>query len=110
MYVKFNKIEISPKLRGNRLKLLKIIIIFLLLGNFFLFYKVTMSPTGFFNYLKLKNLKKNYEKKIELLNIHNIELSQKIQLIKNNREFQEKIIRQKLHLGRKNELIFIRVK
>ena len=68
-----------------------------------------MSPSGIFNYLKLKKLKENYEKKIELLNLHNVELSQKIQLIKNNREFQEKIIRQRLHLGRKNELIYIRV-
>ncbi len=68
-----------------------------------------MSPSGIINYLKLKKLKENYEKKIELLNLHNVELSQKIQLIKNNREFQEKIIRQRLHFGRKNELIYIRV-
>jgi len=91
------------------LKLLKIIIIFLLGVNFFLLYKVTISPNGIFNYLKLKKLKENYEKKVELLELHNIELSQKIQLIKNNKEFQEKIIRQRLHLGRKNEIIYIRI-
>ncbi|WP_461833369.1 FtsB family cell division protein [Desulfothermus sp.] len=91
------------------MKLIKISIIFLLFVNIFLLYKFTMSPTGIFYYLTLKKIKENYEKKIQHLNLHNIELSQKIQLIKNNKEFQEKIIRQRLHFGRKNEFIYIRV-
>ncbi|GAB6886678.1 hypothetical protein JCM13304A_01760 [Desulfothermus okinawensis JCM 13304] len=90
------------------MKLLKVGAIFLLILNLFLLYRIIFSPMGIPNLLKLKNIRAEYRKKIKKLHLQNIELSRKIQLIKNNSEFQEKIIRQKLHLGKKGELLYIR--
>ena len=89
------------------MRIIKILIVVFFVLDIFLIYKVTIAPEGFYDYSKLKKIKRKYEKNIEDIHRENVKLSKEIELIKKDREFQEKVIRKKLRLGKKNEVLYI---
>ncbi len=89
------------------MKVVQVLILMLFILNIYLGYKVLFAPRGINNYLRLKHIKKELIKKIDLIQNENIRLSKQIELIQHNRKFKEKMIRKILHYGKDGEVLYI---
>ncbi len=83
--------------------------VLLILGiiNIALMSKMIWGPTGL---MEFKNLKAQYaslQEQIKNLDAENMALSRDIRLIQSDPQYVEKIVRQKLHYLRDNEIVYI---
>lgn len=83
------------------------IILLLAVINFALFFKMIWGPTGIMEYRSLKNQQAELQEKISKLDAENMALSRDIRLMQSDPLYVEKLVRQKLHYVRDNELIYL---
>lgn len=82
-------------------------IIFLGAINLALFFKMVWGPTGLAEYQSLKQQYQDLRQKIVALDQENRALSRDIRLMQSDGDYAEKIVRQKLHYLRDNEIVYI---
>ena len=85
------------------------VLVFLSLGiiNFLLFFFMVWGQNGLLAFKELKvQLAKLQATKVEL-DAQNLQLSHEIRLLKTDKSYQEKMIRQRLRYIRNNELVYI---
>lgn len=75
--------------------------------NAFLFYFMIWGPNGLISLQELKKQHSNLQAQKAELDAKNLQLSHEIRLLKNDKSYQEKMIRQKLRYIRNNELVYI---
>jgi len=83
------------------------ILVVLSLINIILFIKMVWGPTGLLEYRDLKNRHAELTEKIAALNAENISLSREIRLLRSNEQYVEKMIWQRLHYVRENEILYL---
>ncbi|MBO4334800.1 MAG: septum formation initiator family protein [Desulfovibrio sp.] len=83
--------------------------LFVALGiiNMSLFFFMIWGQNGLLNYHELKDQLRRFEEQKNALDAKNLQLSQEIRLLKTDRNYQEKMIRQKLRYIRDNELVYV---
>lgn len=77
------------------------------IANIVLFYRMVWSPNGL---LALKDLREQYaalEARIAEMDQDNILLSREIRLLQSDDAYVEKMIRQRLHYVRDNEVLYL---
>ena len=84
-------------------------ILFLGLGiiNATLFFFMIWGPNGLYAYRELKKQYYELEKQKTILDANIIKVSHEIRLLKTDKSYQEKMIRQRLRYIRNNELVYI---
>lgn len=75
--------------------------------NLALFCKMIWGPTGLLEFHALKQQYTALQDKISQLDSENMALSRDIRLMQSDPEYVEKMIRQKLHYLRANEIVYI---
>ena len=65
------------------------------------------SPTGIVEYRAHKERYQQLQQEVARLDKENMELSQDIRLLQTDAKYVEKMVRQKLHYLRDNELVYI---
>ena len=65
------------------------------------------GPNGLISLQELKKQHSNLQAQKAELDAKNLQLSHEIRLLKNDKSYQEKMIRQKLRYIRNNELVYI---
>ncbi len=83
------------------------IIIFLGVLNLALFSRMIWGPTGIVEYRNLKTRLSDLREKIVTLDAENRSLSREIRLLQSDGKYMEKMVRQKLHYLRDNEIVYI---
>lgn len=85
------------------------VVILLALGicNVVLFSRVIWGSTGILEYRELKNRHESLQKEIRALDAENLALSKEIRLLQTDNKYVEKIVRQRLHYVRDNEILYI---
>lgn len=85
------------------------VILFLVLGiiNAILFFFMIWGPNGLYSYQELKKQYQELEKQKKTLDANIIRVSHEIRLLKTDKSYQEKMIRQRLRYIRNNELVYI---
>ncbi len=91
----------------GKITIVNICVVALFCVNLILIYQILFGSKGFFYYKKLKDQKQQLELKLKDIQNQNIQLSKEVNLIKHSREYQEYVIRKILHMGRKNEVLYI---
>lgn len=86
----------------NRILLVAIIVI-----NLVLVYRLIWSSHGLFAYRELRTHHSELEKKLEELTSQTLVLSQEIRLLKSDRAYIEKMIRQHMNFVKPNETLYI---
>lgn len=83
--------------------------ILLVLGiiNVALFFKTLWGPTGIMEFRHLKDQYAQLQEKIASLDAENAAISRDIRLMQSDSKYVEKMVRQKLHYVRDNELVYI---
>lgn len=83
--------------------------ILLILGviNLALFSRMIWGPTGIMEYRDLKNRYASLRESIARLDAENLALSKDIRLLQSDGQYMEKMIRQKLHYVRDNEIVYL---
>ena len=69
--------------------------------------KMLWGDTGLLEYVNLKNKLEELRAEIVQLDASNLELSKEIRLLQTDRQYMEKMVRQKLHYLRDNETVYI---
>ena len=72
-----------------------------------LFGRMVWGPTGLIEYRELKERHAELDKEIAALDAENMALSREIQLLQTDRQYMEKVIRQRLHYVRDNEILYL---
>ena len=85
----------------------RFIIGLLIVLNLFLAYKLLGGEQGLFGYQDLKGDYERLEEKIAELDRKNLQLSEEIRLLQSDRRYIEKIIREKMHYVKENELLYM---
>lgn len=75
--------------------------------NLALLSRVIWGPTGIMEYMELKSELENLRKKTAELDTENLNLSREIRLLQSDRGYMEKMVRQRLHYLRDNEVVYI---
>lgn len=83
------------------------ILIALGLINVVLFSRMIWGPTGLVEYRELKGQYAELEKQLAHINTENLALSQEIRLLQSDNQYVEKMIRQRLHYVRDNEVLYL---
>ena len=85
------------------------VVILLGLGicNIVLFSRVIWGSTGILEYRELKNRYEILQEKIHKLDEDNLAISREIRLLQTDKKYMEKVIRQRLHYVRDNEILYI---
>lgn len=91
----------------KKFSIIKISVLVLLILNLTLLYQIILGPKGIFYFKKLRFQKQQLSLKLEDIQKKNMQLTKEVELIKKNREFQEYIIRKVLHMGKKNEVLYL---
>lgn len=84
-----------------------IILLFLAICNAALFFKMIWGSTGIMEYRSLKKQYATLQKNISQLDAENMALSRDIRLMQTDGKYAEKMIRQKLHYLRNNEIVYL---
>ena len=84
-----------------------LIIVFLGICNIALFARMVWSPTGLIHYRALKEQYRTLQDDSARLDRENMELSRDIRLLQTDQAYVEKMVRQKLHYLRDNEIVYI---
>ncbi len=80
---------------------------FLGIINIVLFYRMVWGGNGV---LAFNELRKDYnalEMQIKVVDAQNLQLSRDIRLLKSDNAYVEKMVRQRLHYVRKNEILYL---
>lgn len=77
------------------------------LVNVAMFYRMVWGPTGLREYRDLKRQYSELQERIADLDAGNLALSREIRLLQSNGQYVEKIIRQRLHYVRDNEVLYL---
>ena len=86
----------------------KAAILFVLgLANLGLAFKMIWGPTGFVECRELKARHMELKERIASLDAENVALSRDIRLMQSDPQYVEKMVRQKLHYLRDNEVVYI---
>lgn len=75
--------------------------------NIALLCKAIWGPTGLMEYHALKAEYAALQEKIAILDTENMALSRDIRLMQSDPQYVEKMVRQKLHYLRDNEIVYI---
>ena len=75
--------------------------------NVVLFYRMVWSPYGLLVYHKLRQEHTQLEAQVHELDKHNLALSREIRLLRNDDSYVEKMIRQRLHYVKDNEILYL---
>jgi len=75
--------------------------------NVVLFYRMIWSPYGLLVYHKLRHEHAQLETHVQELDKYNLALSREIRLLRSDNSYVEKIIRQRLHYVRDNEMLYL---
>lgn len=84
-----------------------VILLALGLCNVILFSRVIWGSTGLLEYRELKARYETLQEEIARLDDANRSISREIRLLQSDDKYMEKIIRQKLHYVRDNEILYI---
>lgn len=69
--------------------------------------KMLWGPTGIMEYKSLKDQYNNLQSQITKLDNENLAISRDIRLMRTDSKYAEKMVRQKLHYLRDNELVYL---
>ena len=83
------------------------ILVVLGLISIVLFSRTVWGPTGLLEYRELKKQYADLEKQIADLDKENMALSREIRLLQSDNQYVEKVIRQRLHYVRDNEVLYL---
>lgn len=83
------------------------IILFLAVCNLALFARMVWSPTGLVEYRAMKDRYQELKAEVTRLDQDNMRLSRDIRLLQTDAKYVEKMVRQKLHYLRDNEIVYI---
>ncbi|WP_291440884.1 septum formation initiator family protein [Desulfovibrio sp.] len=72
-----------------------------------LFSRMVWGPTGLLEYRELKRQYAALETQIAGLDAENMALSREIRLLQSDNQYVEKVIRQRLHYVRDNEVLYL---
>ena len=75
--------------------------------NVALFYRMIWSPYGLLAYHKLLQEHAQLEMQVQELDKHNLALSREIRLLRSDNSYVEKMIRQRLHYIKDNEIFYL---
>ena len=75
--------------------------------NVVLFYRMVWSPYGLLVYHQLRQEHAQLETQVQELDKHNLALSREIRLLRNDDSYVEKMIRQRLHYVKDNEILYL---
>lgn len=75
--------------------------------NVVLFYRMVWSPQGLIAYHNLKEQHQSLENRVAELDKTNLLLSREIRLLQADDKYVEKMIRQRLHYVRDNEVLYL---
>lgn len=75
--------------------------------NVVLFYRMIWSPYGLIAYRNLKEQHAALEARVAELDKANLDLSREIRLLQSDDKYVEKMIRQRLHYVRDNEILYL---
>jgi cell division protein FtsB len=85
----------------------RILLVVILVINLVLVYRLIWSSHGVFAYRELRTHYSELEKKLEELTSQTLVLSQEIRLLKSDRTYIEKMIRQHMNFVKPNETLYI---
>lgn len=75
--------------------------------NVVLFYRMVWSPNGILAFKDLKEQHTALVAKVAELDRNNVQLSREIRLLQSDNAYVEKMIRQRLHYVRDNEVLYL---
>jgi cell division protein FtsB len=75
--------------------------------NIALFGRMVWGPTGLLEYRELKKQHAALEEQIAAIDRENVALSREIRLLQQDKQYMEKVIRQRLHYVRGNEILYL---
>jgi len=75
--------------------------------NMLLFYRMVWSPYGILAYHELRREHAQLEAQVRELDVHNLALSREIRLLRSDDGYVEKMIRQRLHYVKDNEIFYL---
>ena len=75
--------------------------------NLVLFYRMIWSPYGIMAYHELRQEHEYLEKQVYELDQTNLALSREIRLLRDDAGYVEKMIRQRLHYVKENEVLYL---
>ena len=84
-----------------------VILVVLALINLVLFGRMVWGPTGLLEYHELKRQYADMERRIADLDAGNMAISREIRLLQADNQYVEKVIRQRLHYVRDNEVLYL---
>lgn len=84
-----------------------LILIFLGVCNVALFGKMIWGSTGILEFRQLKKQYSELRERINTLDAENMALSRDIRLLRTDKQYMEKMIRQRLHYLRDNETVYL---
>ncbi len=85
----------------------RILLVCLVLINLFLLFRLVWSGQGIFAYMELKQRHEALEKQLQKVDARSLDLSREIGRLKNDRAYQEKVIRDRMNFVKKNEILYI---
>lgn len=85
----------------------RLLLVGLVLLNLFLGYRLLFSEQGVFAYLELRAEYREFQEDIAALERENQELSQEIRLLKTDRAYVEKTIRELMKFVKKDEVLYV---
>ncbi len=83
------------------------ILVFLGIINVVLFYRMIWGDGGLLSFNELRRNYAQLEQELVDLDAQNIQLSKEIRLLKSDDAYVEKMIRQRLHYVRDNEVLYL---
>lgn len=99
--------KLAPKGFCNNMFWKVTIIVVLGILNIVLFSKMIWGPTGIMEYRALKQQHGNLKTEIARLDAENMILSRDIRLMQSDPLYVEKMVRQRLHYLRDNEIVYL---
>lgn len=85
----------------------KLLIGLLVFFNLFLFFRLIWSGQGIFAYFDLKGRHELLREQLKATDRKSLELSREIRRLKNNRSYQEKVIRDRMNFIKENEILYV---
>ncbi len=83
------------------------ILVLLAVVNVVLFYRMIWGSGGIIVFNDLSKKYRELEAELALVDTQNLQLSKEIRLLKSDDAYIEKMIRQRLHYVRKNEILYL---
>ncbi len=83
------------------------ILVFLIIVNVVLFYRMIWGSSGVLAFNELRKEYKFLEAECAQVDAQNLQLSKEIRLLKSDDTYLEKMIRQRLHYVRENEILYL---